>query len=284
MSPDGRRIAYVTLSAGTCSLWIYDTNREASFRFGPDGPGCLGGGLGPIVWSPDGKHIAYTSSANTLLWTRSDGSGEPQILLKERYFATSFSPDGHYLAVTKDVSAEMRSLSGRTHIQIVPVQGANTDHASAGRPQDVPDAIRGSGVKFSPDGRWIAYTSSDSGRPEVYIRDFPAYRAKWQLSDLGGQYPIWSPNARELFYLSADTKLMKVTYSVVGDNFVPGKPKVWADLPGYPQNLDLAPSFDIAPDGKRFLLLVRPNGEPPSGISTVLLNFADELRRRAGGS
>jgi len=284
VSPDGRRIAYMSLSAATCRLWIYDTNREASFRFGLDDPACPGGGLGPMVWSPDGKHVAYTSSKNMLLWTRSDGSGEPQILLKERYFATSFSPDGHHLAVTKDVSAEMRSLSGRTHIQIVPIHGVNTDRRSAGAPQDVPDAIRGSGVKFSPDGRWIAYTSSDSGRPEVYIRDFPAYRAKWQLSDFGGQYPIWSPNAREVFYLSADTRLMKVTYSVMGDAFVPEKPKVWADLPGYPQNLDLGPSFDIALDGKRFLLLVRPNGDRPSGISTVLLNITDELRRRAGGS
>jgi hypothetical protein len=77
---------------------------------------------------------------------------------------------------------------------------------------------------------------------------------------------------------------MKVTDSIAGDALVLEKPKVWADLPGYPRNLDLAPSFDIGPDGQRFLLLVRPNGERRSSASTVLLNFTDELRRRVGGN
>ena len=134
---------------------------------------------------------------------------------------------------------------------------------------------------FSPDGRWIAYRSNESGAYEIYVRPFPAGRGgKWQISTGGGLYGIWSNNGRELFYETADNRIMVVEYTVNGDSFLPGKPRLWSEKQIYYAGVT---NLALAPDGKRFAVFPMPEDAGPGKGSvrvTFLLNFFDELRRR----
>ena len=133
---------------------------------------------------------------------------------------------------------------------------------------------------FSPDGRWIAYQSNDSGRYEVYVRAFPDRHGKQQISKDRGLYPAWSHNGRELFFISPPNGvLMAASYQVRGDSFAAEKPRVWfgKPIPTFGPTM----SYDPAPDGKRIVALTPADTpEEPHGRVTFLLNFFDELRRR----
>ena len=133
----------------------------------------------------------------------------------------------------------------------------------------------------SPDGRWIAYESDDSGRVEVYVRPFPGPGGKWQISNAGGQLPIWSRNGRELFFESLDNRIVVTDYESKNESFIGGKPRMWSDqqLQYISGNLN----YDLAPDGKRFAIFPKLNApaEAKEAVHmTFLLNFFDELRRR----
>ena len=133
---------------------------------------------------------------------------------------------------------------------------------------------------FSPDGRWLAYQSTASGKDEVYVRAFPTPSSgeggKWQISNTGGTAPAWSGNGREVLYQSGD-QVMSVSYTVNGDSFIAERPRVWVS------KLGGATGFDLAPDGKR-LVVVRPVAarNAPTQEHTVVFvqNFFNELRRR----
>jgi hypothetical protein len=134
---------------------------------------------------------------------------------------------------------------------------------------------------FSPDGRWIAYRSNESGRFEIYVQRFPAGRGgKWQVSAGGGMYVIWSNNGRELFYETLDDHIVVVDYTVTGDSFVPAKPRLWSEKRiYYPGSSNLT----LAPEGKHFAVVPMPEGAGPEKGTvhvTFLQNFLDELRRR----
>lgn len=135
---------------------------------------------------------------------------------------------------------------------------------------------------FSPDGRWIAYSSLESGHIELYVRPFPGPGGKWRISTAGGTHPVWSRNGRELVCLDyRPKKLMVVSYKAIGDSFVPGEPTVWCERPV----LDLGElySYDLAPDGKRVAVVLYTDGtaeQKPATSLTFVLNFFDELRRR----
>jgi len=132
--------------------------------------------------------------------------------------------------------------------------------------------------KFSPDGRWLAYESNETGRTEIYVRAFPAAAqgGKWPISNSGGALPVWSPNGRELLYQSGD-QIMSVEYTTTGNVFSAGKPRVWL------MSMGGAQGFDIAPDGKRLIAFMpTATGTAPKTEHTVVFvqNFFDELRRR----
>jgi hypothetical protein len=132
---------------------------------------------------------------------------------------------------------------------------------------------------FSPDGRWLAYVSNESGKPEVYVRAFPppssGQGGKWQVSNNGGVGPHWSRTGNELVYRSG-SQLMTASYSVKGDTFVAEKPRVWIAALG-------GTMWDLAPDGKRVAVVI-PEGSAQAPQQeheiVVLQNFSDELRRR----
>jgi WD40-like Beta Propeller Repeat len=134
---------------------------------------------------------------------------------------------------------------------------------------------------FSPDGRWIAYRSNESGTSEVYVRPFPGGRGgTWQVSTGGGLHAVWSKDGRELFYETADRRIMVVDYTVSGESFVPSKPRLWSEREIFYFGVT---NWALAPDGKRFAVFPIPqDAETEKGAVrvTFLQNFFDELRRR----
>ena len=134
---------------------------------------------------------------------------------------------------------------------------------------------------FSPDGRWLAYASIESGRTEVYVRPFPGPGGKWQISTGGGNYPTWSRTKRELFYGTSNGQIMVAAFTVEGDSFRAEKPRLWSE--GRYMTRGSSRMFDLHPDGERFALA--PAAQAPGGAKqdkvVFIFNFFDELRRIA---
>ena len=137
---------------------------------------------------------------------------------------------------------------------------------------------------FSPDGRWMAYSSDESGTFQVYVRAFPDKGGKWQISNSGGGYPMWSRNGHELFFETLDNHIMVAGYTVKGDSFVADKPRVWSEKRvGGGGMLNAAKNVDLAPDGKRVIALMpveTAEAQKAQNQVTFLENFFDEVRRR----
>jgi hypothetical protein len=281
LSPDGKRLALGIEQGGDRDIWVYDLERETMSRV------TSGGDNRQPVWSPDGKHLAYTSGQGfNIWWTRADGSGEARRLTEatDIQAATSFSPDGKRVAF-EDV---VRSL-----VWTVPLEAAGTDHPKAGKPEPFlsrPQEARGiittlGAAAFSPDGRWLAYASNESGSYQINVGPFPGPGGKWQISTEGGTSPIWSPNGRQLFHTASDRRIMVASYTIRGGSFVAEKPAPWCDFQAIMQGPPLlftTSNIDLAPDGKRFAVLIAAKTEPqkPPTHVNVLFNFFDELRRR----
>jgi Tol biopolymer transport system component len=231
------------------------------------------------VWSPDGKHIAFQSTVDSIYWIRSDGAEDPQRLLErphEMVAPWSFSPDGRWLAYFA------RSQDSGFDLWTLPLDLRDPDHPKPGKPEPFLRTAADEIVpRFSPDGRWIAYRSNESGTNEIYVRPFPAGTGgKWPISRGGALYALWSNNSRELFFETADCRIMAVDYTVDGASFVPGKPRLWSEQQLFYTGTS---NLDLAPDGKRFAVFALPAAAPSAKGSvhiTMLLNFFDELRRR----
>ncbi len=267
ISPDGKRLSFVVRNQ---DVWVYDIQRDALTR--------LTFGDGPYVnplWSPDGQYLVFGAFGKGIYWTRADGAGQPQPLIQSNSLQpSSITPDGKRLAIYGG--------PGNQQIWTVPLDDQG-GQLKAGKPEQfMKTEFLDVNPKFSPDGRWIAYASNESGKPEVYVRAFPppasGQGGKWQISNSGGVEPFWSRNGRDLLYragLSGD-QLMAVNYSVNGNSFVADKPRVWIDkLPGA--------DIDLAPDGKRVAVITSvesPDASKADHEVTFLFNFFDELRRR----
>jgi len=274
LSPDGRKVLF----ARDGDVYIYDLDRDTTSRL------TFSGHSNTPVWAPDGKHLVFwTPGAKcAFYWLRSDGAGEPQPLLEStnNIVPWSMSPDGRRLAYMERNSATGYDLWA------LPLDLTDSQHPKPGKPElSLRTPADELVPRFSPDGRWIAYRSNESGSDEIYVRPFPAGSGgKWQISVGGGLYAFWANNGRELFYETADNRIMVVDYRVEGDSFVLGRRRLWLDKQlFYPGTMNL----DLAPDGKRFVVLAMPEapaGEKGSVHVTLLLNFFDELRRRIPSS
>lgn len=268
LSPDGRRLAFQIVN----DLWVYEPQRDSRTRLTFDGRS----GAFP-VWSPDSRYIVFQGQGG-IFWTRSDGAGKPQPLTRSPNVQGpwSFTPDGKRLSFTE---------AGPTNLDLwtVPVE-RDAEGLHAGKPEpflQTPFNER-NGV-FSPDGRWMAYASDESGRYEVYVRAFPDTGGKWPISNSGGLIPEWSPAGHELFYRNPDNEIMVASYTVKGDSFVPEKPKVWSEKRLADAGINFR-NFDLSPDSKRIAVLMPAEGEEKQNPQThvvFLLNFFDEVRRRA---
>jgi serine/threonine-protein kinase len=271
LSPDGRKLAFAGDGA---DIYVQDLERDTTTRLTFTGHSAV------PVWAPDGKHIVFVSGASDIsfYWVQSDGAGEPQRLLEASNIMVpwSISSDGRRLAYFE------RNPDTGSDLWTLPLDLTDPDRPKPGKPELFLRTRADEGLpRFSPDGRWIAYRSNELGSQQIYVRPFPAASGgKWQISAGGGLYALWSNNGHELFYETADNRIMVVDYTVNGASFVPGKPRLWS---GQQLFFTGASNLDIAPDGKRFAVLALPEtpaGEKVSVHVTFLLNFFDELKRR----
>jgi serine/threonine-protein kinase len=279
-SPDGRRLAVDMSDGRQTDVWTYDWARDTLMRvtFGPEG-------AERPVWTPDGKRIVFASprggGARNLFWQRADGTSDVQRLTESQNSqgAWSFHPNGRLLAFHQLTPAT------QDDVLILPIEGDEAAGWKPGKPQvflNGPYAERA--PMFSPDGRWIAYQSQESGADEIYVRPYPGPGGKWQISIGGGVTPTWSRTTRELFYATPDQQIMVAAYSVEGDSFHAEKPRLWTDT-RFVARPRTGPtrSFDLHPDGTRFALA--PANDAPAAATLERLdfvsNFFDELRRVA---
>jgi serine/threonine-protein kinase len=276
-SPDGKRLAFAMATSKGSDIWVKDLARETASRLS-----FLPGMSGYPVWTPDGKSIVFFSTnqpAPGLYAVRADGSGAAKRLTEGGQTPYSFSPDGKRLLINQ---------GGSLDIFTMPVE-ADDGPGAAGVRLGKAEVFLGTPFiegtpRFSPDGRWIAYSSNESGNTEIYVRpsSAPTERpgGRWQVSTGGGLRPIWAPGGRELLFVTIDGRVMAAGYTAKGDTFEAGKPRLWTEIRS--RNLNNIPEYDIAPDGKRLAAIVADDdaGKLPSSL-TVLLNFGDELRRKA---
>ncbi len=266
LSPDEKRVALgrIDRQSGNPDIWIMEFGRGTLSRFTFD----------PAmehlpVWSPDGSRVAYDShreGAGDIYQKMASGAGGEELLLKwpEGAGLSDWSRDGKFLAY--------QSLNSKTHydIWILPLSG---DRKPVPFLQSEFNERSG---QFSPDGRWMAYVSDESGRVEVYVQSFPPGGGKWQISTNGGAEPQWRRDGKELFYLAPDNKLMAVDIQS-GKGFEAGVPKSLLEV-RVGGVAALRNHYTVSADGRRFLINAAPEDAPSSPI-TVVLNWTAALKR-----
>jgi serine/threonine-protein kinase len=281
LSADGQRVA-VDITDEQRDVWVWNLAGETLTRltFDPAGES-----LG--AWTPDGRRIIFNSTragsagigAGNLYWQASDGTGAVERITESRnnQIPNSVSPDGTKLVFREDTT------DGNSDLMLLPLQGERRTQPLVQTPFVERNA------EISPDGRWLAYESNESGQFEVYVRPFPnVNEGRWQVSSGGGATPLWNRSGRELFYMVARGQALMVApiLDVSGERFRSGTPvKLFSTgaylattAPGAPGR-----TYDVSADGRRFLMIknVSIGEETPSPQSfTVVQNWAEELKRR----
>jgi len=272
LSPDGTQVAEgrVDSAQGTWVVWLLDLARGSSSRFTFDN-----NGAGNAIWSGDGRYIAYASGggrSSDIYRKPSNGATKEEVLYHSETLKTplDWSSDGKWLLYTemgKDTRADLWVLpdpSGPTGAERKPVPYLVT-------PFDEGQA------KFSPDGKWVAYSSTESGVKEVYVRPFPASSGgKWLVSNGGGSQARWRPDGKELLYFSPDGTLMasEVRLTPTFQTSTPKalfKPEILGGLGGGPSS---SWRWDISRDGQRFLIntSTEEKNSAPVVVSTQWMN------------
>jgi eukaryotic-like serine/threonine-protein kinase len=260
ISPDGKRIAVGILEKDS-EVYIYDLSRDALNRFTFQGPNNL-----VPLWTPDGKRIAFTSSPSgprNIFWQLADGTGGLDRLNTSPYLSIpgSWSPDGKVLAysiVDPRMGYDIWTLTPSDHQAQIFLQTKSNENA----PQ------------FSPDGRWLAYSSDESGRYEIYVVPYPGPGGKWQISSDGGREPLWNRNGRELFFRNGN-KMMAAQINTQ-QGFSAGTPKMLFEG-RYVTLANSTPNYDVTADGQKFLML--KTAVQPAQIN-VVVNWFEELRQK----
>jgi len=276
-SPEGRRLA-MDIDRNNPDVWVYDWGRDTLSRltFEP-------GEDSRPVWTPDGLRIAFGSAragSPNLYWQRTDGTGDAERLTesKNTQFPASWHPSGKFLAFQELTQTGW-------DLMILPMEGSETSGWKPGTPTlSLGTPFSETDPAFSPDGRWLAYQSDESGRSEVYVRPFPGPGGKWQVSTEGGRFPVWSRARPELFYRSENQRIMVimvVPYTVDGDSFRPDRPRLWSES-RFAARPDVR-TFDLHPDGQRFAAVSGPQRQVDLEQNKVvfIVNFFDYLRRIA---
>jgi serine/threonine-protein kinase len=267
LSPDETQVA-LDVRDQQNDIWVWNFQRQtlAPLTFDPAVD------IGP-VWTPDGKRIAFASartSQTNLYWQASDGTGSVERLTESANIQvpSSFTPDGKSLVV--------QETGGKTGGDLM------LFHFDTRRTEPlIQTNFVELGGEISPDGRWIAYMSNESGQQQVYVRPFPNVNdGRWLVSAAPGMMPSWSKNGRELFYLSAPAAALMAVPVQTTPTFSPGNAvklfdgQLFVAVTGRP--------YDVTADGKRFLMIKSTNtvsGATPTSI-TVVLNWTEELKAR----
>ncbi len=266
VSPDGRTVAVseIDLKAGTHDLWLCDVarNLKTRFTFEP------GEELAPR-WSPDGLSLVYVSNRGAqqgLYRKQVAGSGVEELLYASETvkLPSGFSPDGKLLA--------FQELGVETNfdIWILPLTGDRKPYPF------LKTNFAEANPVFSPDGKWLAYNSNESGRAEVYVTPFPGPGRKWQVSVQGGAYPSWRRGGKEILYQELQTnRIFSVPVAFKGDT--PDFGKATELFVATPPLAGIAARFDATADGKKFIV-VRPNQTRDTGSLTLVVNWAADLK------
>jgi len=276
-SPDGKRLAFsVGDGHNHEDIWVRDLDRGTASRVT-----LLPGQNQWPVWTPDGKNLVFSSlnpSAPGIYSIRADGSGVAQRLTDGKTWQTqqSISPDGTRLAMSQT------GPGGSVEIWTAPLEG-EAGQPRLGRAEPFLQTPFNTILPaFSPDGRWLAYCTSEPGKEGLWVVPFPGPGGGWLVSSRGSA-PMWSRNGRELFFIADYRTIMVTGYTARGDALVFGKPQVWSQHPLMDLGSPPVGTVDLAPDGKRFAVVLNADGTadpPPITHLTFLMNFFDELRRR----
>jgi Tol biopolymer transport system component len=257
LSPDGRFAAVGNVNAlGIRDIQLVDLARGAATRF------TFAPGSGWPIWSPDGKRVAFQSAPDGkpgIYVKDANGAGKEQLLASgSNMVPTSWSPDGQSNLFTEDLKALLLPLGGERK----PI------------PVGIPNVFSQSQAMLSPAGKYVAFSSRESGRPNVYVQAIPPYTGKWQISVSGGVQPKWRRDGKELFFLSQDEKMMAVDVNLGGTVTI-----------GIPHELFHASTFtllgsryDVSADGQRFLMF-SPDSSTGNAPITVVLNWWAGLKR-----
>jgi Tol biopolymer transport system component len=260
LSPDGSTVAADVLdSTGGRDIWLHDLARgtESRFTFGPtlnDYP----------LWNPDGSKIVFYSvrEGNGNPYQKAaSGVGPEEVLDKDprNNRADDWSRDGRYLI------EEVIDPKTASDIWVIPTFGDKKPFAY------LDSGFNEENAKLSPNVQFLAYSSDETKRAEVYVQTFPEHGGKWQVSTGGGDFPIWSRDGRELYFISADRKMMAVAVSGGGNKFEVGVPKALFEVRA-------ADQFDVSRDG-RFLLKVPRDAAAANVPITVVVNWEAGVKR-----
>jgi len=266
LSPDGRRVAMFIPESSAYNIWVHDIARdtltrltfEKRFDTSP-------------VWTPDGARVTFTASGPTnIFWKRADGTGPEERLTvsANSQFPTSWSPDGKWLAFEENHPARNSDL------WLLPGPGGTPGDRKPRPFLETPFTERG--ARFSPNGRWIAYFSNESGRYQVYVQPSPVAggttSGKWQISTEAGTEPVWARNGKELFYRNGD-RILAVDVDT-GASFSVGKPRLLFE--GQYEFGPVFGNYDVAPDG-RFLMVKGADTGTSATQLRLILNWLEEL-------
>ena len=275
ISPDGKRIVVSTADDKDDIVWVYELSGGTTLR-----RLTFGGRNGDPVWSRDGRSVIFTSDREgdkALFRQPADGNGSAERLTKAdpgvSHYADSVDPSGKMLGF---FAAGNNGVGG---IWMLPLEGDRKPQPFIAMPNSL--QLQAS---FSPDGRWVAYMSTETGstNPQVYVQPYPATGAKYQITTKGGAAPLWSPDGKQIFYWWSG-KIFAIDVRTE-PAFSFGQP---SPLP-FPQVAQTAPglrNFDITPDGRQFLII--PFGNSAAGPTpapaqiNVVLNWFEELKQRA---
>jgi eukaryotic-like serine/threonine-protein kinase len=269
ISPDGKRVSLDITDhpTGNVDIWVYPSSGGAATRMTSD-PAV---DTSPI-WAPDGNRIVFMSIRKghpDLYQKSSSGAGTEEVLLESESakYPTDWSPDGRFILY--------RVIDPKANLELwaLPVGGDRKPVAF------VKAAFGVSHGQFSPDGRWVAYASNESGRWEVFVAPFPGPGGNWKVSTAGGSEPRWRRDGKELFYIAPDGKLMAVEIKS-GPGFEPGAATpLFQTHRGLPIGSSDLYSYDVSPDGQRFLVNTDVS-EATSPPLTVVSNWPEELKKR----
>lgn len=262
LSPDGKRLAVtVVSSSGSADIWVFELERGVRTRF------TFGGGFGSPVWSPDGRNLVFYDfhPGHFGLYIKpADGSGSEQTLLSSDVpvIPQAWSRDGKFLAYSRN------DPKTNFDVWILPLTGDRKPFPFVQTPYTELNP------KFSPDGKWIAYQSDESGRSEVYVAPFPGPGGKWQISSAGGTQPVWSRDGREVYFFSPAYQMMAAAIRASGASLQPGNavPLFTPAARNYPSGV-----YDVDAKG-RFLINI--GAEETSEPLTLVQNWDAELKKK----
>jgi Tol biopolymer transport system component len=266
LSPDGTRAAVSLLdpASRTRDIWLFDVARNLRTRFTFDPADELGS-----VWSPDGSRVVFNSRRKgqlDLYQKASSGAGGEDVLLSDSLFdkhPTSWSPDARfilYMAFGGTTGTDLWALPLFGDRKPFPFLQTQFNEAAG---------------QFSPDGRWIAYISAQSGRNDVYVAPFPGPGGTWQISTAGGANPRWRRDGKEILYLALDNKLMAAAVNGQSSGFEVGAVRPLFDVRQRPGQRS---SFDVSADGQRFLVNTLVE-QASSAEITLVVNWTAGLKK-----